>query len=80
MIDHPRCIDRLTLNLGDDLVDVVLVVSLAVVSDAELSVGGLRSTVTVGKVVDDDLEELLGAGALAQCAGIREVGSKIWDL
>lgn len=69
-----------TLNLSHDLVDVVLVVGLAVVGDGELSVGGLRGTVTVGKVVDDDLQKLLRAGALSQRAGIGEVRAQIWDL
>lgn len=69
-----------TLDLSDDLVDVIFVVSLAVVSDAELSVGGLGGTVTIREVVDDNLQQLLGAGALAQSAGRCEVGSKIRDL
>lgn len=69
-----------TLDLSDNLVDVVLVVGLAVIGDGELSVGGLSSAVAVGKVVDDDLQKLLGAGALAQRAGIGEISTKIWDL
>ena len=42
---------RRTLDLSNDLVDVVLVVGSTVVGNAELSVGGLGSTVTVGEVV-----------------------------
>ena len=69
-----------TLNLSDDLVDVVLVVSLTVVGNAEFSVGSLSGTITIGKVVDDNLEKLLGACALAQSASISEVCPQIWDL
>ena len=66
--------------MSNDLVDVVLVVRLAVVGDGELSVRGLGSTITIGKVVYDDLQELLGASALAQRASVREGSAKIWDL
>lgn len=69
-----------TRDLCNNLVDVVLVVGLAVVSNAELSVGGLGSTVTVGQVVNDDLQELLGASALAQGGGIREVSAEVRNL
>ena len=68
------------LDLRDDLVDVVVVLLLAAVGDAELSVGGLRGAVTVGQVVDDDLDELLLAGAVLDRGGICEVGTEVRDL
>ena len=68
------------LDLRDDLVDVVLVVGLTVVGDAELSVGRLGRTVTVGQVVDDDLDELLVSGALLDRVRIGEVRAEIGDL
>ena len=43
----------LTLDLSNNLVDVVLVVSGSVISDGELSVGSLGVAVTVRKIVDD---------------------------
>ena len=68
------------LELRDDLVDVVVVLLLAAVGDAELSVGGLRGAVTVGQVVDDDLDELLLACAVLDRGGICEVGTEVRDL
>ena len=69
-----------TANQGSDLVNVVLVVGLAVVGNAELSIGGIGGAVTVGQVVDDDLEELLVARALAKGGGVGEVSAEIGDL
>jgi hypothetical protein len=48
---------RVSLDLGDDLVDVVLVVRDAAVGNRELSVRRVGSTVTVRKVVHDNLED-----------------------
>ena len=61
--------NSLTLDLSNELVNVVLVVGLAVVGNAELSVRGLGRAVTVGEIVDDDLQELLRARGLAKSAG-----------
>ena len=72
--------NNLTLDLSNELVNVVLVVGLAVVGNAELSVGGIGGAVTVGQVVDDDLEELLVARALAKGGGVGEVSAEIGDL
>lgn len=69
-----------TLNQSNDLVNVVLVVGLAIIGNGELSVGGFGSAVTVGEVVNDDLQELLGASALAQSRGIGKVSAEIRDL
>lgn len=68
------------LDLGDDLVDVVLVLCRAAVCDAELAVGRLGSAVAVGQVVDDDLDELLLAGALLDRRRVRKGGAEVGDL
>ena len=69
-----------TLDLSDDLVNVVLVVGLAIVGDAELSIGGLGGAITVWEVVDDDLEELLLTRGLAKGTRVRQVLLKISNL
>ena len=43
----------LTLDSSNNLVNVVFVVGLAIVSNAELSVRGLGGTVTVRKIIND---------------------------
>lgn len=60
---------RERLDRRGNAVDVALVVGSAAVGVRELAVGGSRSAVTVGKVVDDDLNELLSALGV----GVREV-------
>lgn len=49
---------RLTGNGGGDTVDVPLVVRDAVVGNGELAVGGQGVTVTVGEVVNDNLDDV----------------------
>lgn len=61
-----------TLDDRDNLVDVVLIVRNAVVSDGELSVGRLRMAVTVGQVVDDNRHDR----AAALCCSIGHVRVK----
>ena len=75
-----RSWNRLTLDSSDDLVDVVFVVGLTIVSDAKLSVGSLGSAVTVGEIVDDDLDELLLAGGLLDGGRISELVAELRDL
>ena len=62
------------------MVDVVLVVGSTVVGNAELSVGGLGSTVTVGEIVNDNLDDLLLAGAVLDLLGVSKIGTEIGDL
>lgn len=71
---------QLTLDLSNKLVDVVLVVGLAVVGNREFTVGGERSAVAVGQVVDDDLHDLLLAGAFLEGASIAEVLAELRHL
>ena len=66
--------------MSNNLVDVVLVVGSTVVGNAELSVGGLGGTVTVGEIVNDDLDDLLLAGAVLDLLGVSEIGTEIGDL
>lgn len=54
----------LTLDLGNKLVDVGLVVSQAVVGNGELSVGCKSSAITVREIVDNDLDNVLLARGL----------------
>lgn len=65
-----------TLDDRDNLVDVVLIVRNAVVSDGELSVGRLRMAVTVGQVVDDNRHDR----AAALCCSIGHVCVKTGNL
>lgn len=66
-------IDLLTLDLSHDLVNVALVVVETVVGDRKFTVGGQCSTITVGQVVDDDLDELLGSSGCLFGTCRREV-------
>lgn len=59
----PEIRSTLTLDLSNNLVDVVLVVRLAVVSNAELSVGGVSSAITVWQIVDDNGHNVIGASS-----------------
>lgn len=68
------------LDLCDDLVNVVVVLLLAAVGDAELAVRRLGSAVTVGQVIDDDLHELLLAGALLEGRRVGEVRAEVGHL
>lgn len=63
--------------MGDDLVNVVFVVGLTVVSNAELSVGGIGSAVTVGQVVDDNGHDLVGASGLKVVSKRRDLGDLV---
>lgn len=46
-----RCLElKLTLDLGDDVVNVSVVQSLSTISDAILSVGGLGMAITIADV------------------------------
>ena len=49
----------LTGNRGGNLVDVILILGNAIISDGEFTVGSQSGTVTVWKIVDDNLKELL---------------------
>lgn len=53
---------KLTLNLSDDLVNIILVLVEAVICNGEFSVGRKGGTVTVGQVVDNNLNQLLLSG------------------
>lgn len=59
LVDGDNADGRECLDGSGDAVNVALVVGSAVVRVGELSVGGSSGTVTVWKVVDDDLNELL---------------------
>ena len=72
--------NSLTLDLSNELVNVVLVVGLAVVGNAELSVRGLGGTVAVGQIVDDDGHDLLRTGLLLNVGSILEVRGEGRDL
>lgn len=65
-----------TLDDRNNLVDVALVVGDTVVSDRELAVRRLCVAVTVGQIVDDDLDEL----ASAHAGGISHVGVQARNL
>ena len=71
---------QLTLDLTDEAINVALVVGLAVVGNGELSVRSLSSAVTVGEIVDDNLDELLLAGALLDALSISEELTEERDL
>ena len=71
---------RVLLDLRDDLVDVVEVLRLPAVRDAELAVGRLGGAVAVGEVVHDELDELLVAGAALERARVREVRAEVGHL
>jgi len=49
----------LTGNQSGNLVDVILILGNAIISDGEFAVGSQSGAVTVWKIVDDDLKELL---------------------
>lgn len=70
---------RLTLDFSNNLVNVFLIVGRSTVSNAELSVGGFGSTVTVRKIVNDDLDDLLLASAVLDLLSVREIGTEIRD-
>ena len=69
-----------TRDLGNEGIDVAEVVGLAVVGNRELSVGSLGSAVTVGEIVDDDLDELLLTGGLLDGGRISELVAELRDL
>ena len=68
------------LDLRNDLVDIIVVLLLAAIGNAELPVGCLCRTVTVGQIVDDDLDQLLLAAARLEGRGVREVGAEVGNL
>jgi hypothetical protein len=69
-----------TGNPSGDIVNVLLVERFTTVGRRELSVGGLGVAVTIRKVVDDNLNKLLLAGALVLGLSIRVVFSEGRDL
>lgn len=71
---------RLTLDLGDDLINVVEVVGLSVVGDRELSVGSKGSAITIWQVVDYDLNNVLVARGLLQGRSVGKVGTEVGNL
>lgn len=63
----------LTLDLGNKLVNVGLVVSKPVVGDAELSVGCKGSAITVWEIVDDNRHDVLVARGRLFGGGVSKV-------
>ena len=53
---------KLTSNDGVDIVNICLVESFTAISDRVFSVGGLGVAITVGEIVDDDLNNELRSG------------------
>lgn len=49
----------LTGNHSGNLIDVVLIFGNAIIGDGEFTVGSQSGTITVWKIVDDDLKDLL---------------------
>ena len=68
------------LDLRDDLVDVVVVLLLSAVGDAELAVRRLGRAITVREIVHNDLHKLLLAGALLEGGRVREVRAEVGHL
>jgi len=68
---------ELTFDLSNELIDVSFVVVETVVSNRELSVRSKSSTVTVGQIVNDNLDEVFLAGSLGFGGGIGEVCSQL---
>lgn len=62
-----------TLDLSDELINVIEIFCLSAVSDAELSIRGQRSTIPVRQIVHDDLNEVLLPIGLSLCTGIGKV-------
>jgi len=68
------------LDLSHKLVNVVEVVSLAVVGNAEFSVGSRSSAISVGQVVDDDLNDHRRPRSFPLSTCVRKVCTQIGDL
>lgn len=66
---------RVGFDLSDDLVDVVFVVGDTIVGDLEFTVGCLGMAITVGKIVDNDLED--GIGGLSSLLQVSSEGLEI---
>lgn len=73
-------VDRLTPDSGHNLVNVVVVVGLAIISNAELSVRGVSSAVTVRQIINDNLQELLVSARLAECTGRSQILLEVRNL
>lgn len=63
----------LTLDLSNDLVNVIEVLGLSTVGDAELSVRSQSSTIPVRQVVHDDLDEVFLSIGFSFGGGIGKV-------
>lgn len=78
--DHRHADVGVLLDLLPDPVDVADVLFGAAIVEVELSIGGFRSAVTVGQVVDDDCGDVWWI--LASVVGVLdalEVRADIWD-
>lgn len=65
-----------TFDLGDELVNVGLVVGQTVVCNCEFSVGSSSSTVTIRKIVDDNLNEVFLARRGLLRSSVSKVGTQ----
>lgn len=67
-----------TLNLGRNLVNIVLILVEAIIGERELSVRGEGGAVTVGQIVDNNLNELvLGLGIGKVATKVGNLGNRI---
>src|SRR4051812_45350902 len=73
-------VSKLTGNPSSDIINVLLVERFTTVGRRKLSVGGLGVAVAVRKIIDDDLNELLLAGARVLGLSVGEVCTEGRDL
>lgn len=65
-----------TFDLSDKLIDVVEVISLAVVRNTEFSVGSGGGAITVGQIIDHDWNQHLLARSRLLLLRISEIGTQ----
>lgn len=59
--------------MSNELVNVAVVLVKAVIRNGELSIRGQSSTVTIGEIIDDDLNQILLASSLTLSASVGKV-------
>lgn len=68
---------RLTPDLSSELINILPVLGLTTISNGEFTVGRGGGTVTVGQIVDDDLDEVFLPLSPSLGAGIGKVDAQI---